>query len=126
MPAGTAWRNRIFQELAPFIAGGDGEGFYCLVGILGVGIKQSGSFGTKTGRISGVFLVASGDDGPACQPCGGTYREVGVGGIAAIGCFAGGAQQFAVGLTQFFKVVYFDGNLYICLLYTSPSPRDRG
>lgn len=105
LAAGTAGRNGIVQKVAPFVAGGDGERLYRFVGILGVGVEQGGAFGAQTGGVGGVLLIGAGHDEAVCQSCGGTYREMRIGGIAASGGFTGVVYQFAVGGIQLFVCI---------------------
>ena len=117
LPAGAARGNRFFQELAAFVAGGYGKCLHSLVGILGVGIEQSGAFRAKPRRISCILLIGSGNDDIVCQPGGRAHREVRIGGITAVSCLPGGIQKLAVGGIQLFVFVYLDGNLYVQVLH---------
>ena len=117
LPAGPAWRNRLFQKFSALVAGGYGKSLYGLAGVLGVGIKQGGAFRAKSRRIGCILLIGSCNDCIVGQACRCPYREVRIGSIAAVGGLAGGVYQLAVGSTQFFVFVYLDCNLYVQVLH---------
>ena len=56
--------------------GSNGECFYCLIRILRIGIKQSGTFCTKTRWVGCIFLIGSGNDDIIFQQCGGSNSKM--------------------------------------------------
>ena len=44
-----------------------------LVGILGIGIEQRGTFRAKSRRVGGILLICSCYDNSVAEKCGSTY-----------------------------------------------------
>ena len=75
----------------------------------GMRIKHCRPFGTQSRRISCILLVVSLDDYPVSQTQGCSYRERGIGSIAARSCLTGGTHQLQIGNSQILFRQHLDG-----------------
>ena len=88
----TARRNRCVKKII-FCAGSNGKCFYCLIRILRIGVKQSGTFCTKTRWVGAFSWLVPVITISFSNMCGGSNSKMWVRSIASFRCFTRSVYQ---------------------------------